>query len=474
MTKSHLTEHRFFPYLLFIVIGIGLGFAYSLLFLLIHPSIFEIGAGEFWIEETLPLVYWIGMIVVTTSIFLMMRFLGNASYSFLLVLSSAILMIGIRMVFPIISASPILYEPDAYNYITVVNSWLKSGVDLGIEGNYQHDYPLAFVLAFFFTKLGVSTDVFFRFAPLFVYAINIIILYFLYNEVTLENRRISSGAVFLFSLSSLGYWVSVHYCPDLIGTVFYLLSLFLCIKFVQKRAWKITAIIPVCVSIFLLILSHHLSTMYLILTLLGLSFSTRLNKSPEVKEKWIKFFVLGVYTYTLWFAYGTFMYPSFFNIYVYFQFSGSPVGLAKSATLLDNISFAIYPVFILALFAYSFRKELKIEKWSLTGFFNGLKNLGLIIEGAGLLPVYSFGYIFVAALFVIGFILPLTFPLRVLEALLIGMYPFSSRTLLKMHGGNPSRKRKLQTIIVYCVLIFVMLTSVHRYYRQIQGRVAGK
>jgi len=473
LTKSHLTEHRFFPYLLFIVIGIGLGFAYSLLFLLIHPSIFEIGAGEFWIEETLPLVYWIGMIVVTTSIFLMMRFLGNASYSFLLVLSSAILMIGIRMVFPIISASPILYEPDAYNYITVVDSWLKSGVDFGKAGNYQHDYPLAYLLAFFFTKLGVPIDVFFRFAPLFVYAIDIVIMYFIYNEVSFENKKVSSAAVFLFSLSSLGYWVSVQYCPDLIGTVFYLLSLYLCVKFVRKHTWEITAIIPVCISIFLLILSHHLSTLYLTLTLLGLSLSTGMNKSPGVKEKWIKFLVLGIFTYTLWFAYGTLMYPSFFNIYVYFQFSGSPISLAKSATLLDNITFAIYPAFILVLFAYSFAKEFKIRKWSLTSFFEGLKNIGLNMEGSGILPIYSFGYIFVAVFFVIGFMLPLTFPLRVLEVLLIGMYPLSSQTLLKIYSANPSRKRKLQ-IIIYCVLIFVMLTSIHRYYRQIQGRVTGK
>jgi len=433
----------------------------------------EIGINEFWIEEILPYVYWIGIIVITTSVFLMMRLLENTSYSSIFLLSCALLMISLRMVFPIISVSPILYEPDAHNYITVVSSWLNSGIDFGGEGNYQHDYPLAYVFAFFFTKLGISMDAFFRFAPLFIYAIDIILLYLLYNEITSGNKRTSCGAVFLFSLSSLGYWVSVHYCPDIIGTVFYLLSLYLSLRFAGKRGLKITTVIPVFISIFLLILSHHLGTLYLTLTLLGLSLLTGLNKSPEIKGQWLRFFILGVYTYSLWIAYGLFMYPSFFNIYVYLQFSGSPISLAQGATLLDNITFAVYPAFIFVLFAYSLLRVLKIEKWNLTSFFQGLRDIRTDVEGLGASPVYSIGYIFVAILFVIGFVVPNTFPLRVLEVLLIGMYPISSQTLLKVHSVNPSKKKKLLILLVYCIVISVMLTSFHRYYRQIQGRAAG-
>lgn len=443
-----------------------MGFLFSYFSLVTHSGISEIRSGEFWIEETLPFLYWIGIIVIATSIFLLIRFPRKRFYPFLFVISCALLMICLRMVLPVISASPVLYEPDTNNYITVVSSWLKSGIDFGREGNYQHDYPLAYVFAFFFTKLGVPIDVFFRFAPLFVYTINIIILYFLYCEITFENKRISSGAVFLFALSSLGYWMSVHYCPDLIGTVFYLLSLYLCVKFAGKHRWEITAVLPACTSIFLLILSHHLGTLYLTLTLLGLSLSTGLNKSPEIKEQWIKFFVLGIYTYTLWFAYGSFMYPSFFNIYVYFQFSGSPVSLAQNATLFDNITFAIYPAFILVLFVYGFLRGLNIKKISdLTKLFT---NIRMTTGDPGILKSYSIGYIFLFVFLIVGFILPTVQSFRLLEVLLIGVYPISSQALVNLYGTNHSRKMK---VLLFSISILVMLTSVHRFYREIQKRV---
>jgi len=449
-----------------------IGFSYSFFAISIQPRVSEIGVDQFWLYETLPLLYWIGLIMSTIGIFSMIRFLkkSDALYPFLFIFSSVLLMINLRMVWPVISKTPVLYEPDANNYITVVNSWLKSGIDFGVEGNYQHDYPLSFLIAFISIKLGIPMDIFFRFSPLFIYTIDAIILYLLYHEIAPERRLANYIAIFLFSLSSLGYWTSVHYCPDLVGTVFYLLSLFLCVKYVRKTTWKTKIFLLIPLSIFLLILSHHLSTLYLALTLLGLSFSMRLNQSTEIKKKWILFFVSGIYTYTLWFAYGSLVYPSFFNIYVYLQYSGSPITLAIESTLFDNLTFVIYPAFVFMLFAYGILKGIKVKRGLFSIEFYKRLLSGKVPTISDTSITYFTGYIFVAILFVLGFGIPNSYPLRVLEVLLIGIYPIAGQTFIQMYNANPSRKLKA---ILFCITIFVMLTSVYRYNRQIQRRATA-
>lgn len=443
-------------------------FAFILAFASVFPiKITEMGSGEFFVESVIPLSYWVGIVIIAGTTFFMVRYLGDKRFKVLFIFSAILLMISIRMVFPVIFTSIPAFEPDASNYINVVNSWANLGFDLGREGNYQHDYPLSFILAYIFTKFGVPTESFFLYAPFFVYGADLILVYLLASEVC-SNGKYGAVAAFLLSFSSLNYWITVHYSPDLVGTLFYLTSLYLVYKFVKKGEINIRTLLPVLLSIFMLILTHHLSTLYFIVTLFGLAFSTWFLNSPlKGKERW--FLLLGVYAYTLWFVYGTLMYPSFFNVYVYFSGFTSLSSLASQANLLDNATFAIYPLFIFGIFAFSLLQLSGVKRVS--DIVRLPKKFWQIRASHAEVPeilTYSLGFFFVVLLFLAGFIIPATFPLRVLEVLLIGAYPISSVFTLKLASGNSSRKK---TILMFVLLLVVVVTDVHRYYSQIQRRV---
>lgn len=443
-------------------------FAFILAFASVFPiKIQQMGSGEFFVESIIPLPYWIGVALIEGTTFLMIRYLEDKRFRVLFIFSSILLMVSIRMVFPTVFTSVPAYEPDAANYMNVVSSWVTSGLNFGVAGNYQHDYPMSFLIAFVFAKLGVSVDTFFRVAPFFIYTIELIALYLIVGEIIPEDKRYGAVAAFLFSFSSLGYWVTVHYSPDLVGSLFYFASLYLSIRFAKNGEWTVRAVSPLLLSILVLILSHHLSTLFFIVTMFGLAFSTWFLKAPKIKGKPISFLLVGVYTYTLWFVYGTFVYPSFFNVYVYFSGFGSVSSLAQQAPLLDNMAFVVYPIFILILSALAFFELLKVR--SLGDVFRLRSKLRQASgENTKLSLLYSLGFVFVGLLFLAGFAIPATFPLRVLEVLFIGLSPLSSLTLTKIGCANPSKKKM---VLMLVLVLFVTLVDIHRYYSQIQRRV---
>jgi hypothetical protein len=393
-------------------------------------------------------------------------------YRVLFIASSILLILALRMVFPLAFSSVPAYEPDAINYMNTVNTWVTSGIDLGVVGAYQHNFPMSFMVAFAFVKLGVPLDAFYRIAPFVIYAINMILLYLIIEELMPENQKktaIPALSIFLFSFSSLGYWVTVHYSPDLFGTLMFFVCLYLGIKFAKAGNWTFKAMLPLGLSIFILILSHHLSTLYLIITFFGFSLSSWFFKSSQFKRGTLTFFILAIYTYTLWFAYGTLVYPSFFNVYIYFSgFSDVPQQVS-SAGWINNLTFTIYPIFIVSLFLIEFLKIIHVERpnSSIKNYvLSKLKEISLRESGNNIFT-FSMGFILIFLLFIIGFAVPVLLGTRILEVLLIGMYPLASISLYKFEKNN-SRRTK---IILYLLILAVVLTSIYRYYSQIQRRV---
>jgi hypothetical protein len=428
------------------------------------------GSGAFFVFTIIPWPYWIGIMTLAGIMVFIIRYLEDYRFRVLLVFSSILLIIGFRMVFPVTFTSIPAYEPDATNYMNVVNAWVTSGVNFGVQGQYQHNFPMSFLIAFTIVKLGVPVDTFFRIAPFFIYAFEIVVLYLLVKELIPEDKRYAAASTFLFSFSSLGYWVTVHYSPDLVGSLFYFVSLYLSVGFAKKGEWSVKALSPVLLSIFVLILSHHLSTLYLIMTLFGLSFSVWYFKPPQIKGKALSLFLLAICTYSLWFAYGTLVYPSFFNVYVYFSGFSSVTGLSQGAGLLNNVTFVIYPIFILALFIYSFLRTMQIQNpWDLTKLRKKFRETRAT-ESASMPFVYSVGFVFVSILFLAGFAAPVIQAPRILEILCVGLYPIASQTLIKVSRGNPSRKKMILMLIIVLV---VVTTGIYRYDSQIQRRVLG-
>jgi hypothetical protein len=429
----------------------------------------EMGIGDFWVETVLPLPYWIGISIIALVGFFSIRFLSDQRYQNFMLLLSITLLICFRVAFPVMFTSVVAYEADVINYMKIISSWSSTGIDFSTAGHYEHDYPLAYLIGFTFIKLGTPIDLFFRIAPFVIYILDAILLYFIVREVTSENKKIACVSVYLFSFSSLGYWLAVHYCPDNLGSIFYFISLYACIRFAKAGVWSPKAITPVLLSIFALILAHHLSTLYFILTLFGLALSTWYFNPPQIKGKALSFLLLGVFAYTFWFAYGTFMYPSFFNVYSYFGGGyGSTTGLIQQAGWFNNFSFIIYPLFIASLFIIELTRVLEVK-----GIKDILKirqklSIARVKESSNFTLVFSLGFIFILFLLFAGFGLSVSFPTRVLEVLCIGLYPFASPTFLRLSDGNISKKR---LIIFLAIFLFVVLSGEHRYYSQIQRRV---
>lgn len=433
------------------------------------------GTESFFVLKIIPLYYWFGIGLIVFSLFFMIRNLDDRRFQLIFIFSSILLITSFRMVFPVIFTHIIDFEPDIIHYSKIINSWVNTGIAFGADGNYEHDYPLSFLVAYTFIKFGVPSETFLRFSPFLIYGIMIILLYLIVKQIIPKNRdsRIPFISVFLFSFSSLGYWITVHYCPDLFGSMFVLICLYFGIQFTKNDNWKITSLLPVFICIFLLILTHHLGTLYLIITFLGFSLSCWFFKPVQFKNGTLKFFILAILTYTTWFAYGSLVYPKFFNVYVYFSGFSNPIQQAVSADIISNLSFAIYPLFILVLFMIEFLKILNIKKFSSLFSFSIIKifksklNQIQINERNNTLLVFTAGFSFIIIAFFAGFGVPVLFGGRLLELVCISLYPLASQSILKFADTNSPKKKG----VLIMLILFVVFTGVYRYYSQIQRRV---
>ena len=456
-------------YIRVILIAVGI-IAFTLACVsLIGVKLSDMGSGEFFIEKITPLGYWIGItVLMTTATIAWNHFSKKESTPILFIFLSALLLFSVRMLFAEIFTNPIVYEPDVVMYDNTIRSWTTTGIDFGVQGNYQHDFPMAFLIAYSFVKLGVPLDVFLRYAPVFVSLLDFFLIYLILNKIDPQNKTCAATSVFIFAFSSLGYWIPANYCPQSIGTVFYFLSLYLTVSFAKKGTWTFRTIAPLFLSIFFLILSHHLSTLYFVLTLLGFAVSIRFFSKDtygDFRGKEIIPFIVAIFAYSFWFLYGNTFYPLFFNFQKYFSFQGSISGDIATSTTFDQITAIIYPLFVSSLFLYALVKSMEIRKRSdIRKIFAKLKDAQ---NRLGPYLVYSFGFVFIAIFCAIGLVIAAVEPFRLLEITMISVLPISSQALISLRG-NPSRKKE---ILLLFMLNLILITSVHRYYRQIQRRV---
>ena len=462
--------------LIFIVL---LGLAIALMSLIpLSRQVETVELGEFWIDTLIPITFWVG--IGTALLFFIIFLCSNINnlsknrviFSFLFL--AILLLLTMRSIFPIVFSSILEYAPDTNLYTNILDSWANLGIDFGEEGRYQHDYPLSFLLGYFFIKMGVPLTEFFRWAPFVIYVIDLVLLYLIYRELAFSNK-IVFFSLFLFVISPFKYFLTVLYCPNIVGAFFFLLSLYFTLRFVKKGSWGLKEIFPVITSIFLLMLSHHLSIMYFILTMLGLFIASAIVMPPNFKNIQLGFLFSTVYAYTLWFAYGNFIYPSFFNFYSYFeQLTTSTVSTKlMSLTHFDVFSFLIFPIFIIVLFLISGIKNLDIDKSKIAKIPYKLKSV--IKKTYLFLPVnrrvfslaYIAGFMFLFVVIAVGFAFPNLYIDRLLDILFIGIYPVSAK-ILSDCCHSKSKKTKILLIIL---LVLVALIDIHRFYREQQRAI---
>lgn len=433
-------------------------------------EITEMGSTDFFLFEIMPVFYWVGLVLITLPLILGLLFLREKLNPLIILGGSLCLAISMRVTFPGPFPNAVTFSNDNAFYMGILKPWVNTGIDFATEGRYQHDFPLAFLTSYTVIKLGVSINDFFRWFPTIMFTFNYVLSFFLFKELFKNKPSFyASIAVLLFASASLKYFMPANYCPNSIGSFFFLLSLYTTILFYRK-GWTIKAVIPPMVSTILLILSHHLTIVYFTVLIFGIAVAARFFQGKSNNGAELRLFFIAIFTYTLWWVYGHFVYPSFFINYV---FTAAPVGTVTRVAVIppfDLFTLALQPVFIVVLCMLGIFEYLNVKKPSeivpiikfIPSYIHNVGNLKLE-QGNGLL-LYTFGFSVIALLLSASFVITNLYSDRVLDVFLLGLYPLSAQSLMHFTKG---RSKKLK-VLVAIFFVLIIITSTYRYFRENQ------
>jgi hypothetical protein len=165
-----------------------------------------------------------------------------------------------------------------------------------------------------------------KIAPIFG-GLTILIFYFLVYEL-IKDRKIAILSTFFLAVLPFHVYQLSHASPLTMGHFFMIFSMFLFVKFRQNLIY----IIPLIISTILLIMSHHLTTYFYIISLIFIVFFENASiQDPNIK-KWsssIKkdvcyIFITSVLVFSYWALIATPVYESFMSSG--FSFAGYKIG----------------------------------------------------------------------------------------------------------------------------------------------------
>lgn len=450
-------------YLIFLIIFISLTSSLGSLFTIHITHETKLGLS---LEGVLPISFWVALLVSVAMMFYAMRFIGNGEkkMNMLFLVSCMLLIICMRGDLSIMVNLP--YPLDAWARMSPIKHWLEqSYVDLSgygyIGADYARNWPFAFLVSYSFVRLGADLYTFFLFAPIFIQVLTVFLVYLLMREIVGERKGLISA--FLFALINTNSFFPLHWCPQLLGSSFFLLSTYLSIRFCREKSMRLLAVLMV--SIFLLIITHHVSTLYFIFTTLGIWAASKFSKKVPLKIKENSIIpmpiLVPIFTFILWFVYSWFVYPValfdtmrrivdviFYGITMYragtlyyFEIKGS----------FQQASLLAYPVFILGTgLIVIFRTLARHEK--IAGYWVSL---------LGWTALMSFVFIFG------NFVMSGNYfePARARELICMSFCPLSAEFLSELNSQkNKVSKSWLLKVVVLCILLTVATLSVYNIY----------
>ena len=117
----------------------------------------EMPLHEYYLEEIMPWSYWLGLVLMIISSFLLILHLTDKITRLYFILSSILIMVTMRAILPLTMSRP--YSADGYFYVYWLKIWLTEGIQL-VPGPsiatpllwyYPHTHPIAFLVAYLFT-----------------------------------------------------------------------------------------------------------------------------------------------------------------------------------------------------------------------------------------------------------------------------------------------------------------------------------
>lgn len=455
------------------ILGFLIAF-FSLNSVYIGENFSDIGLEEFFLESTVPITFWIGLILITISLLCLVNLLESKVVRLYFLFLCASLVLCMRGTLYFTVSKPFAYDV-VNQYIPWMKVWLTEGILLAPSPSintpliyyYPNHHPLAFLVAYAFLRIGVPIDFFFKWATIALYVIDVYLVYLIAKEIDPSDAKLGGMSAFLFSVSSASTFFTIWYCPQLFGSAFFLLSILLIIRFSKMRKRNLhmfSTFALTLIAIFLLIVTHHISTLCLIITLAGVNFTEKFLAIFGHKQEEFRISkIWPLYTFAVWFAHASITYPHKLYDWVinvalalrgmaqHAYQSVGPINLLNMPTL-DQASFICYPILIGGLTIYGI--------FGLSRKYLTTKNIAIITFGLNSL---------LFSLFILGFVTRgLTYPIRIMEVILALSCPLAAKVFMQLFWKSTSRKTKL---IIGVIMIMVVFFNTHWLFRIIQRTI---
>ena len=230
--------------------------------------------------------------------------------------------------------------------ITSYNGW-------GLSYNY---FPVLYAITGFvhwITGIEVIT-LMPRIAPI-IGGLTIPIFYFITKELT-KNQRISLLAAGLLSVSTFHVYQTSHAAPLTIGHFFMMLSMYLFIKYIKNQKY----LLPLSISTVLLILSHHFTTYFFLISITFMLFYYTADHKALSKHILHILFFVG-FAATIAFSYWGFIATPVYNYFMTISFLTAPIIIAIFYAF---IFLGVLLISVLKKYKKSFIPKIEIPKLS--------------------------------------------------------------------------------------------------------------
>ncbi len=464
LSLQKIVAHETFILLLIVFLGFATA-TVSLLGVNVTPST-DFGES---VEKVLPPSYWLGIATIIVAISYMLRHPDKRKITIPFIVACMMLIFLMRSVLAILSPLPPV--PDAWVRMVVIKTWMKNGLlsKQGLPffaGGYVRGWPLSFILAYLIVYAGVPMYTFFTWSPTIIFMLEVIAIYFLFKE--LANQKIGLVSAFLFTLHNTNSFFTLHYTAQGLGALFYLVAMYITIKAYKTKKLKHLAL--AFITIFVVVITHHMTTLYLGISIIGaylsrdlLQFLQKINTKKKrfpftVKsDTFVKLSLpLCLFVFALWYFYGFIVYPidarAMLTDFVRLLTTGQPqysAGFYYYYVIqppLSRLAVAIPIAFVLGtgtlfLAGKMWRREpLEGHLWFAAGW-TGIMILTFLVGNV----IYG-NYIE---------------PSRSRDIICVAFYPASASFLLRIFESKSSYKKILMTIVLI-VVAFFSLFSIYR------------
>lgn len=187
-------------------------------------------------------------------------------------------------------------------YFGITKSMAESGTLFpyyaGWGGSYN-EFPVLYAINSFAHWLtGIEIiDLMPKLTPIFG-GLSVLLFFFIVRKLS-GNRKVSIIATLFFAFLPFHVYQTSHASPLTMGHFFIMLSLFFFLKYRENTNY----VIPLLISTILLIMSHHLSTYFYLISLIGIVFFENAgskNWTLTVKKDVLYIFVLSALMFSYW------------------------------------------------------------------------------------------------------------------------------------------------------------------------------